>query len=74
MSQTLGKIEEADKLRPAPEEQLRLFRNLMRSLTHDAGKALAELEMWCKDANQLERCRLVQHYLSYIKRLCEGKA
>ncbi len=56
-----------------PEEKLRVFRNLMRSLTHDAVKAVTELEMGCGSIEQLQGCRLVQHYLSYMKRLCEGR-
>jgi len=57
----------------APRDELRAFRTLVRSLTADASRALGELQMWCQDAEQLERCYLVRHYLDYMKRLCEGK-
>ena len=50
-----------------------MFRSLMRSLACDAENALNQLGMWCKDEEQLERCVLVQHYLDYMKRLCDGK-
>jgi len=61
---------------PAASEnhELRAFRNVVRSLTGDAAKALEDLEGWCNDADQLERCHLLRHYLDYIARLCDGKA
>jgi hypothetical protein len=57
----------------SPREELRVFRSLVRSLSSDAAKALDELEMWCTDADQLERCYLVRHYLDYMRRLCDGR-
>jgi len=56
-----------------PPQQRRILCNLVRSLTVDATKALSELETWCDNAEQLERCHLVRHYLDYMKRLCEGR-
>lgn len=53
--------------------QFRKFRDVVRSLTTDASKALDDLEAWCADADQLERCYLIRHYLDYIARLCDGK-
>jgi len=50
-----------------------MFRQLVRSLANDAAQALVELEMWCKDADQIERCSVVRHYLDYLRRLCEGR-
>jgi hypothetical protein len=58
----------------SPQDELRAFRNVVRSLADDAANALCELETWCTDADQLERCYLVRHYLDYMKRLCEGRA
>jgi len=58
---------------PVAGEDLRIFRNLTRSLASDALAALNELEMWCTDARQLEQCHLVRHYLDYLRRLCDGK-
>jgi hypothetical protein len=57
-----------------PQEELRVFRNLVSSLVGDAAQALGELEMWCQDAKQIEQCYLVRHYLDYLRRLCNGKA
>jgi hypothetical protein len=57
----------------SPREELRVFRGLVRSLSSDAAKALGELEMWCTDADQLERCCVVRHYLDYMRRLCDGR-
>lgn len=57
-----------------PEEQMRIYKNLVRSLTRDALGALGELEMWCQDANQLEQCNLVRHYLEYLQRTADGTA
>jgi hypothetical protein len=74
MTLALPHTDQATKANLSPSEQLRLFRNLIRSLSDDAAKAVAELEMWCSDANQLERCQLLRHYLTYMKRLCEGTA
>ena len=69
-----GSAKVAQRPQLAPEEELRVFRNLMRSLSRDAVRALTELEMGCEDAGQLEQCLVVQHYLDYMKWLCEGRA
>jgi hypothetical protein len=57
----------------SPGEELRVFRGLMQSLSSDAARALGELEMWCTNTDQLERCHLVRHYLDYMQRLCDGR-
>jgi len=74
MPEVIANIGVTEPVELAPEEELRLFRGLMRSLTSSAADALNDLGMWCKEAEQLERCLLVQHYLDYMKRLCDGKA
>jgi len=73
MHSALVATREMKKTALAPRDELRAFRDLVRSLTDDATSALAELQMWCQDAEQLERCYLVHHYLDYMKRLCEGR-
>jgi len=72
MQQAIREQEAAQKPELAPEERLRILRNLVGSVSGDALKALGELEMWCQDANQLEQCHLVRHYLDYLRRLCEA--
>jgi hypothetical protein len=67
---TTGVIE---RTRPSTDGRFRKFRGVVRSLATDANKALDDLEAWCADADQLERCYLVRHYLDYIARLCDGK-
>jgi hypothetical protein len=73
MHPAIATPEAMEKHGAAPRDELRAFRNLVRSLTADATQALGELQMWCQDAEQLERCCLVRHYLDYMRRLCEGK-
>ena len=55
------------------DEQLRMFRNVVRSLAADATAALNQLETGCTDADQLEQCLLLRHYLDYMMRLCQGR-
>lgn len=57
-----------------PEEELRVFRNLVRSLAGDALSAIGDLEIWCQNLDQLERCRVLRRYLDYMHRLCDGRA
>lgn len=73
MSQVVPSTQTAEQIFLDPQDELRMFRNVMRSLTSDAAKALNELEMWCNDTEQLQRCGLLHHYLDYMKRLCEKK-
>ncbi len=73
MEQTFTSTAAPEKPRLSAQEELRIFRNLVRSLTSNAENALTDLGMWCKDADQLERLLLVQHHLDYMKRLCDGK-
>ena len=73
MPETIANRGVAEQAKLTPEEELRLFRGLVRSLTCSAAETLDDLGMWCKDPEQFERCLLVQHYLDYLKRLCDGK-
>jgi hypothetical protein len=72
MSHAVADVGNASK--PEALEELRLFRNLLRSMTCNAMAVVDDLEMWCKNTDQLERCNLLRKHLDYMKRLCEGKA
>jgi hypothetical protein len=72
MSQVAANLQARGLTEPGSQEELRIFRNLMRSLTQNASKTLKELELWCNDAEQLEHCSLLRHYLDYMQRLCDG--
>jgi len=73
MHSGIAASQSTDEQRAASRDELAAFRGLMGSLTADAIAALEALQMWCEDAEQLERCCLIGHYLDYMKRLCDGK-
>jgi hypothetical protein len=72
MSHAVAEV--GSKPRPEAPDELRLFRNLMRSMTCNAMTVVDDLEMWCRNTDQLERCDLLRKHLDCMKRLCEGKA
>jgi hypothetical protein len=56
------------------DRKLRLFRGTVRSLVRDAGGVVNELlSDEATPGSALERLDLVQHYLSYLLRLCDGR-
>jgi len=55
-----------------PEEELKHFKNVVRSAMDDASKALGFIELYADGAEIEEQIRLLDHYIDYTKRLCEG--
>ncbi len=55
-----------------PEEELRHFKNVVKSLMNDASKVLAEIELLSHGAEIEEQIHLLDHYLDYTRRLCES--
>lgn len=58
----------------AHDRKLELFRGVVRSLVRDAVRVLKEMR--CSDdlsASAQERMQLLNHYLSYLARLCDGR-
>ena len=56
-----------------PEEELRHFKGVVKSLMQDASKVLAQLELEVSGAEAERLMELLDHYLSYTERFCEGK-
>jgi hypothetical protein len=56
-----------------PEEELRHFKGVVKSPMQDASKVLAELELEVSGPEAERLIELLDHYLSYTERLCEGK-
>lgn len=65
-------LEENRKELP-PEEELRHFKGVVKSrLMQDASKVLAELEVEVSGPEAERLIELLDHYLSYTERFCEG--
>ncbi len=65
-------LEENRKELP-PEVELRHFKGVVKSLMQDASKVLALLELEVTGPEAERLMELLDHYLSYTERLCEGK-
>ncbi|MEA2005352.1 MAG: hypothetical protein U9O50_03725 [Acidobacteriota bacterium] len=55
-----------------PEERLKHFKNVVKSLMNDASKVLGEIELLPHGAEIKEKISLLDHYLDYTTRLCEN--
>lgn len=55
-----------------PEEELKHFKNVVKSLMNDASKPLAEIELLSQEPEIEEKISLLDHYLDYTRRLCES--
>jgi len=55
-----------------PEEELRHFKNVVKSLTNDVSKVITEIELLSHGADIEEQIHLLDHYLDYTRRLCES--
>jgi hypothetical protein len=62
-----------DRKELSPTEELRHFKGVVGSLMRDASKVLAELELEVSGPEAERLMELLDHYLSYTQRLCEGK-
>jgi hypothetical protein len=67
-------MEESGSLPPrklSPEEELKHFKAVVRSLMMDASKVLGYIELEVHGAEVEEQISLLDHYLDYTRRLCE---
>ena len=55
----------------SPEEELKHFKAVVRSVMLDASKVLAHIELLVHGAEVEEQMSLLDHYLDYTRRLCE---
>ena len=59
---------------PLRKDQLALFKGLVRSLAEDTLAALDDLNgAGPFTEEQLRALSLIHHYLSYLRRLCDGR-
>ena len=56
----------------SPDEELKHFKGVVRSLMYDASKVLAHIELLSHGAEVEEEISLLDHYLDYTQRLCES--
>ena len=56
----------------SPEEELKHFKAVVRSLMMDASKVLGFIELEAHGAEIKEQVSLLDHYLDYTRRLCES--
>lgn len=55
-----------------PEEELKHFKAIVKSIMDDASKALAEIILLSNGSEIEEKISLLDHYLDYVRRLCES--
>ena len=55
----------------SPEEELKHFKAVVRSVMMDASKVLGHIELLVHGAEVEEQMSLLDHYLDYTRRLCE---
>ena len=56
----------------SPEEELKHFKVVVRSIMIDASKVLGYIELEVHGAELEEQIALLDHYLDYTQRLCES--
>jgi hypothetical protein len=56
----------------SPEEELKHFKAVVRSIMMDASKVLGYIELEVHGAELEEQIALLDHYLDYTQRLCES--
>jgi len=70
-------MEEPSGLSPrklSPEDELKHFKAVVRSVMMDASKVLGYIELEVHGAEIEEQISLLDHYLDYTRRLCERDA
>lgn len=55
----------------SPEQELKHFKAIVRSVMLDASKVLGYIELEAHGAEMEEQISLLDHYLDYTRRLCE---
>jgi hypothetical protein len=55
-----------------PEEELRLFRGVVKSLMRDASKVLAEIMLQSRGTRLEQSASLLDSYIGYTLRFCEN--
>jgi hypothetical protein len=56
----------------SPEEELKHFKAVVRSVMIDASKVLGFIELEAHGAEMEEQISLLNHYLDYTRGLCES--
>ncbi len=55
-----------------PEEELRAFRGVVRSLMRDASRVTAQMMLTARGTRLEEQAVLLDHYISYTLKFCEN--
>jgi hypothetical protein len=55
-----------------PEEELKHFKNVVKSLMEESSKALANIDLFSHGVEIKEEISLLSHCLDFTIRLCEG--
>jgi hypothetical protein len=55
-----------------PEEELKHFKNIVKSLMDEASKALVNIDLFSHEVEMKEEISLLSHCLDFTIRLCEG--
>ena len=62
----------ADSRKLTPEEELKHFKNVVKSLMDESSKALVNIELFSHGVEIKEEISLLSHCLDFTIRLCEG--
>lgn len=65
----LGSVEN----RVPPEEELKAFRGVVRSLMKDAGQVVSRMMLSARGTPQEEQLLLLDRYIRYTMRFCENE-
>jgi len=68
----MEKLDGSSPRKLSPEEELKHFKAVVRSVMMDASKVLGHIELLVHGAEIEEQMSLLDHYLGYTQRLCEG--
>ena len=68
----MEKLDGSSPSKLPPEEELKHFKAVVRSVMMDASKVLGHIELLVHGAEIEEQMSLLDHYLDYTRRLCES--
>ena len=68
----MEKLDGSSPRKLPPEEELKHFKAVVRSVMMDASKVLGHIELLVHGAEIEEQMSLLDHYLDYTRRLCES--
>ncbi len=72
MELELSRMDPAENIVP-PEEELRLFRGVVKSLMRDASKVLGEMMLQSHGTKLEQSALLLDSYIGYTMRFCENE-